>query len=425
MNLSIDEAWAKNQDETDPLNAFRNQFLIPKGSDGREEAYFCGHSLGLQPVRTRAYLEELMTQWQNKGVRGHFEGEFPWVPYHEFLQKNTGLLTGSLPTEVVSMNTLTANLHMMMVSFYRPTKERYKILIEENAFPSDLYAVETQAKFHGFNPEEALVIVRADQGLIISEEAWKRAIDQHKDSAALLLLPGVQYYTGQAFPIKELTEFASHRGLVVGLDLAHAIGNLPLHLHDWNVDFAVWCHYKYLNSGPGAVGGCFVHERHCKNSELNRFAGWWGHDKDTRFDMKPGFRPVSTVEGWQVSNPPIASLASIRASLDVFAEAGGMEQLREKSINLTRYLEWLVKELLPQHLIQVTSEQAQERGSQLSFRYAGQRRSGKEFVKSLESRGVIVDWREPDTIRIAPVPLYNKFVDVRRCVFAMKDLLDD
>ncbi|MCB9229368.1 MAG: kynureninase [Deltaproteobacteria bacterium] len=423
MIFSPEYDFAESLDKQDSLYSFRSEFLIPENSSGEQETYLCGHSLGLQPVRTKDYIGEVLSSWQHRGVRGHFQGDYPWVPYHELLQEKTAMLVGALPTEVIAMNTLTANLHMMMVSFFRPDKDRYRILIEEQAFPSDYYAAETQLRYHGLNPDDALIVVRPDQGCSISVDAWKSAIDRYHSSAALLLLPGVQYLTGQSFPVAEIADFAARRGIVVGLDLAHAVGNIPLQLHDWSVDFACWCHYKYLNSGPGAVGGCFVHEKHCKNKKLPRFAGWWGQRKDIRFNMRPGFDPVMTAEGWQLSNPPIVSLAAIRASLDIFAEAGGMEPLRKKSLLMTCYLEYLAKDLPGFHCL--TPSDPEQRGAQLSFQTDPDHCDARTLVSRAESRGIICDFREPDIIRLAPVPLYNHFTDVWRCVQQFREILTE
>jgi kynureninase len=318
------------------------------------------------------------------------------------------------------MNSLTVNLHLMMASFYRPTRERHRILLEEHAFPSDDYAVESQSVFHGFDPNEALLRLRPAEGKHSIDTAdVARVLERDGASIALVLLPGVQYYTGQAFEIEAITRLAHAKGCVVGFDLAHAAGNLVLRLHDWNVDFAVWCTYKYLNSGPGSVGGCFVHERHGEQTDLPRLAGWWGHDKASRFRMEPGFRPIPGAEGWQLSNPPILSLAAIRASLDVFIEAGGMEPLREKSLRLTGYLEWLLQREIGDSVEILTPADPRRRGCQLSFRVKARSHSsgsGRAVLEKLEASGVTCDWREPDVIRVAPVPLYNRYEEVHRFV---------
>jgi kynureninase len=347
------------------------------------------------------------------------------MPYHEFLAGPMAKLVGAAPAEVVTMNSLTANLHLMMASFYRPTRERHRILFEDHAFPSDDYALESQARFHGFDPAEALVRLRPhlhDRKPAIDTAEIAGVLEREGGSIALVLLPGVQYYTGQAFDIEAITRLAHAKGCVVGFDLAHAAGNLVLRLHDWDVDFAVWCTYKYLNSGPGSVGACFVHERHGRRTDLPRLAGWWGHDKESRFRMEPGFRPIPGAEGWQLSNPPILSLAAIRASLDVFMEAGGMEPLREKSVRLTGYLEWLLQQELSDSVEILTPADPRQRGCQLSLRVTSSR-SGREVLERIEAAGVTCDWREPDVIRVAPVPLYNQYEEVHRFVEILKKAL--
>ncbi|MCJ8270696.1 MAG: kynureninase, partial [Psychrosphaera sp.] len=314
--------YAQQQDELDPLKHFRDQFHIPKQQNGKNEVYFVGNSLGLQPKLTSEYVNDELTKWQELGVKGHFESEPPWMPYHEFLTEQSAKIVGAQNNEVVCMNTLTANLHFMMVSFFKPTKKRYKIVIEDHAIPSDHYAVESQLRHHGLDPKEAMILLKPREGEeLLNHDDLKAIIDEQGDSIALLMLPGVQYYTGQVLDMKSITQWGHDKGIMVGFDLAHAAGNVPMQLHDWDVDFACWCNYKYINSGPGAVGGCFVHERHATNTKLNRFAGWWGHDKTTRFKMANEFSATPTAEGWQLSNPPILSLAAIRASLEVFKQA--------------------------------------------------------------------------------------------------------
>jgi kynureninase len=399
-------------DREDPLARFRGEFRIPRGESGEEEIYFAGNSLGLLPKRTPGYVEEELDAWSRLAVKAHFAGEHPWMPYHEFLAEPMARLVGASARETVTMNSLTVNLHLMMTSFYRPTRERHRILLEDRAFPSDDYALESQARLHGFDPAEALV--RLPPG-VVDEARLAEILDRDGASIAVVLLPGVQYYTGQAFDMEAITRLAHARGCVVGLDLAHAAGNLVLRVHDWDVDFAVWCTYKYLNSGPGSVGGCFVHERHGLREDLPRLAGWWGHDKASRFRMEAGFRPIPGAEGWQLSNPPILSLAAIRASLDVFMEAGGMEPLREKSLRLTGYLEWLLRRELGDAIEIFTPADPNRRGCQLSLRVKASA-SGKTVFRKLEAAGVTCDWREPDVIRVAPVPLYNTYEEVWRFV---------
>jgi kynureninase len=399
-------------DRGDPLGRFRDEFHIP-----RRKIYFAGNSLGLLPKRTAKYVDEELEKWGRLAVRAHFEGANPWMPYHELLAQPMARLVGAAASagEVVTMNSLTVNLHLMMTSFYRPTRERHRILLEEHAFPSDDYALESQARFHGFDPAEALVRLRPLEGMQTVETAdVARVLERDGASIALVLLPGVQYYTGQAFEIEAITRLAHEKGCVVGWDLAHAVGNLVLRLHDWDVDFAVWCTYKYLNSGPGSVGACFVHERHAAR-DLPRLAGWWGHDKASRFRMEPGFRPIPGAEGWQLSNPPILSLAAIRASLDVFMEAGGMEPLREKSVRLTGYLEWLLRRDVGDAVEIFTPADPSRRGCQLSLRVKSNV-PGRAVFKKLEGSGVACDWREPDVIRVAPVPLYNRYEEAHRFV---------
>ena len=410
-------------DRGDPLGRFRDEFHVPRSENGEEEIYFVGNSLGLLPRRTPKYVDAEMEKWRRLAVKAHFSGENPWMPYHELLAEPMARLVGASASEVVTMNSLTVNLHLMMASFYRPTRERHRILIEEHAFPSDDYAVESQAIVHGFDPSEALVRLRPRPGRhTIDTAEVAEVLERDGESIALVLLPGVQYYTGEAFEIEAITRLAQGKGCFVGFDLAHAAGNLVLSLHEWNVDFAVWCTYKYLNSGPGSVGGCFVHERHGMQQGLPRLAGWWGHDKESRFRMEPGFRPIPGAEGWQLSNPPILSLAAIRASLDVFMEAGGMEPLREKSLRLTGYLEWLLAREIGDAVEILTPSDPRRRGCQLSLRVKSNA-SGRTVFERLEASGVTCDWREPDVIRVAPVPLYNRFEEVHRFVEILRGAL--
>ncbi len=422
-------------DRADPLARFRDEFHVPRSETGEEEIYFAGNSLGLLPKRAPKYIDEELEKWKRLAVKAHFSGENSWMPYHELLAEAMAKLVGASASmsEVVTMNSLTVNLHLMMASFYRPTRERHRMLIEEHAFPSDDYAVESQAVFHGFDPAEALVRLSPGTGKhSIDIDDVADFLEREGESIALVLLPGVQYYTGQAFEIEAITQLAHAKGCVVGFDLAHAAGNLVLSLHDWNVDFAVWCTYKYLNSGPGSVGGCFVHDRHGYgvSRDLPRLAGWWGHDKESRFRMEPGFRPIPGAEGWQLSNPPILSLAAIRASLDVFMEAGGMEPLREKSLRLTAYLEWLLQRELGDSVEILTPKDPRRRGCQLSMRVKAQSQShsrssgpGRTVFEKLEASGVTCDWREPDVIRAAPVPLYNRYEEVYRFVETLRNAL--
>ena len=412
-----DLEFARRMDREDPLARFRDKFHIPGTAGGAQEIYLCGNSLGLQPKSAADYIAAELDKWRRLGVKGHFEGEFPWLPYHEFLAEAMAEVVGGVPGEVVTMNSLTANLHLMMVSFYRPTRARHKILIEDHAFPSDRYAVESQIRFHGYPPEEALLLLKPRRGeSLIRDEDVVDVLEREGESIALVMLPGVQYYSGQVFDMAEITRLGQRKGCVVGFDLAHAAGNIALALHDWGVDFAAWWTYKYMNSGPGAVAGCFVHARHADNADLPRFSGWWGHDKTTRFEMGPRFKPISGAEGWQLSNPPILSLAAIRASLDVFREAGFMPPLREKSLRLTGYLEWLLIEKLGARIEIITPQEPGRRGAQLSLNVKADHYSGRQLFDHLTASGVTVDWREPNVIRVAPAPLYNSFEDCYRFV---------
>ncbi len=411
-----DEAFAHALDTDDPMAGYRRRFLIPRRTDGTECIYFCGNSLGLQPAAARAMVEQELDDWARLGVEGHFHAKRPWLPYHEFLTEQTARLVGAQPSEVVNMNSLTVNLHLMMVTFYRPTRDRRKILIEPGAFPSDRYAVESQIRFHGFDPSDTLLIPvpRSGEATLRTEDI-EDLIAREGSSIALILFGGVNYYTGQAFDMERIVRAGHARGCSVGFDLAHAAGNLLLRLHEWDVDFAVWCSYKYLNAGPGAIAGCFVHDRHVRRTDLPRFAGWWGHDKETRFLMPDVFTAIPTAEGWQLSNPPIFQLAALKASLDVFDEAG-MENLRAKSERLTAYLEYLLDEL-GGRIRCLTPRDRPQRGCQLSLVVP---RNGRIVHQALAGQGVVCDWREPDVIRVAPVPLYNSFLDVYRFVQILK-----
>lgn len=401
--------FAQSLDNNDPFKEYRKKFHIPAGKEGIELIYFAGNSLGLQPKTVRQYVEQELLDWEKMGVEGHMFARNPWLPYHEFLTDQTAALVGALPEEVVNMNSLTVNLHLMMVSFYRPTPSRNKILIEANAFPSDHYAVQSQIKYHGYDPEESLVEMKPRPGEdIIRTEDILEKIENDGESIALIMFAGVNYYTGQAFEMEKITDAGHKKGCFVGFDLAHAAGNLKLDLHNWDCDFAVWCSYKYLNGGPGAIAGAFVNKRHLLDMTIPKFWGWWGQDKATRFLMDHDFRPIPTVESWQLSNPPILQLAALRASLDIFHEAG-MDALREKSELLTGYMEYLVYENNNGNIEIITPENKTERGCQLSIRA---KQNGKFLHKKLNNAGVICDWREPDVIRCAPVPLYNTFMDI-------------
>lgn len=399
-------------DAHDPLPTMRDDFLVPRHGDG-EQAYFVGNSLGLQPRKARHYVDEVLDKWADEGVEGHFTGHAQWMTYHALARESLSRVVGAQPEEVVAMNSLTANLHFMLVSFYRPTRERPAILIEAGAFPSDRHAVESQLKFHGFDPATDLIEVQPDAASgTVSMEALERAIATHGPRLALVLWPGIQYRTGQAFDLAPIVKLAHAQGASCGFDLAHAAGNLETGLHDANADFAVWCHYKYLNSGPGAVGGCFVHARHA-HTDRPRFAGWWGHEASTRFRMGPEFVPTPGADGWQLSNPPILAMAPLRASLELFDRAG-MPALRAKSKRLTGYLESLIHARLDDVLEILTPVDATQRGAQLSLRVRAGREQGRALFDYLASHGVLGDWREPDVIRISPAPLYNTHADVLR-----------
>lgn len=409
-------------DAADPLRHFRDEFHLPL-HDGAPQAYFVGNSLGLQPKGARAHVEEVLDKWAREAVEGHFTGSAQWMPYHELVRDPLARVVGAQPQEVVAMNSLTANLHFMLVSFYRPTRERPVLLMEAGAFPSDRYALESQVRFHGFDPADALVEVEPDNADgTFSMAAIERAIAEHGPRLAAIVWPGVQYRTGQAFDLKEIARLGHAAGAVVGFDLAHAVGNLPLQLHDADADFAVWCHYKYMNAGPGAVAGCFVHARHAR-TDRPRFAGWWGNDASVRFKMGPQFSPTPGADGWQQSNPPILGLAPLRASLDQFDRAT-LPALRAKSEQLTGYLEQLIDAGLRDVLQVVTPREPAQRGCQLSIRVIGGRARGRDLFEFLAARGVLGDWREPDVIRISPVPLYNTFADVLRFARTVKEWHD-
>ncbi|MGI9221598.1 MAG: kynureninase [Woeseiaceae bacterium] len=417
--------YAQAQDAADPLRRFQDQFHFP--SLGTEElVYFTGHSLGLQPKTVRAAVELELDEWAKYGVEGHFHSTNPWYSYHELLTPPMAEIVGARHSEVVCMNSLTTNIHLLFVSFYRPTKQRYKIISEAKMFPSDRYLLETQAQFHGFDPDDAIIEVPPRDGeRTIRHEDILATIDEHADEVAMVFFGGVNYFTGQLFDMQGLTEAAHAVGAVAGFDLAHAAGNVPLALHDWDVDFAAWCSYKYLNSSPGNVGGIFVHERHGKDFDLPRFGGWWGHDKSTRFEMKNGFQPMEGAEGWQLSNVPILGMSAMKASLDVFAEAG-MLALRQKSEQLTGYLEYtiglLAKEFPSARISIFTPGDPAQRGCQISMDVAGRER---KLFDDMIAAGVIADFREPCIIRMAPVPLYNSFEDVYRFGEVMRRLLTE
>ena len=409
-----DETFARDIDAQDPLRDFRDCFHLPLGKDGKPLIYFAGNSLGLMPKSARQILDEELDNWAKFGVDAHHAAGTPWYSYHEALRNPTARLAGAQPIEVICMNSLTVNLHLMMATFYRPTKSRFKVLMEDPAFPSDTYAIKTQIAHHGLDPKDALILARPRNGeFTIRTEDIIDLIEKHADHLALVMFAGVNFFTGQLFDIAEITAAAHKRGIIVGFDLAHAIGNVPLLLHDWNVDFAVWCSYKYLNAGPGAIAGAFVHERHATNTKLPRLAGWFGNDPNTRFrlHLEPEFIPVPSADGWQISNPPIFSMAPLRASLSIFDEVGGMERLRAKSIKLTGYLEFLLMEIGSKKFSVITPGDPNARGCQLSI-VAHQH--PKELHNELVAAGVKCDFREPNVIRVAPTPLYSTFHEVWR-----------
>ena len=414
MNFSANEEFAQELDAEDPLWQFREKFYLPVGKDGKLLIYFAGNSLGLMPKSVRQIAEEELDNWAKFGVDAHHAAGTPWYSYHEALREPVARLVGAQPIEVICMNSLTVNLHLMMATFYRPTKSRFKVLMEDPAFPSDTYAIKTQIAHHGLDPKDALILARPRNGeFTIRTEDIIDLIEKHANHLALVMFAGVNFFTGQLFDIAEITAAAHKRGIIVGFDLAHAIGNVPLLLHDWNVDFAVWCSYKYLNAGPGAIAGAFVHERHATNTKLPRLAGWFGNDPNTRFrlHLEPEFIPVPSADGWQISNPPIFSMAPLRASLSIFDEVGGMERLRAKSIKLTGYLEFLLMEIGSKKFSVITPGDPNARGCQLSI-VAHQH--PKELHNELVAAGVKCDFREPNVIRVAPTPLYSTFHEVWR-----------
>jgi kynureninase len=414
MRFSVDENFARQLDAEDPLRGFREKFSLPLGNNGKPVIYFAGNSLGLMPKSARQIVEEELDNWAKLGVDAHHATGTPWYSYHEVLREPVARLVGSKPLEVICMNSLTVNLHLMMATFYQPTKLRFKILMEEPAFPSDTYAIKTQIIHHGLDPKDALVLARRRKGeFTVRTDDVIELIEKQADQLAVVMLAGVNFFTGQLFDIEKITRAAQKRGIVIGFDLAHAIGNVPLALHDCDVDFAVWCSYKYLNAGPGAVAGAFVHERHATNTKLPRLAGWFGNDPNTRFrlHLEPDFIPVPSADGWQISNPPIFSMAPLRASLAIFDEAGGMERLRAKSVKLTGYLEFLIDQIGSKKFSIITPADPKARGAQLSIQT---HEHPKQLHEELIAAGVKCDFREPNVIRVAPAPLYNTFHEVWR-----------
>lgn len=411
MNFENSLAFAQKLDSSDSLQSFREKYFIPQ-VNGKEALYFTGNSLGLQPKSVLSALQTELEDWKNLGVEGHFHGKNPWFHYHKFLTNGAASVVGAKPIEVVVMNQLTSNLHFLFVSFYRPNQQRFKIIMEAGAFPSDMYLVESQVKFHGFNPSEAIVEVKPREGeYTLRHQDILDTIEAHKDELALVFFSGVQYYSGQVFNIKEITEKGHACGAVVGFDLAHAAGNIELKLNEWNVDFAAWCSYKYLNSGPGGVAGAFVHEKHATDSSLPRFAGWWGHDEQERFKMLKGFVPEEGAAGWQLSNAPVFSMAVHREALHLF-EAAGMSALTEKGKNLNAYLQFVIEEAMKHNALlnfKIITPAYPERGCQISLLTDD---NGKMIFDYLTQNGVIADWRNPNVIRLAPVPMYNTYQDI-------------
>ncbi|NNL16578.1 MAG: kynureninase [Flavobacteriaceae bacterium] len=414
--------YAKEQDRQDKLASFRKKFHIPKDKNGNDWLYFTGNSLGLQPKTTKDYVNQELKDWANLGVEGHFYAKNPWLNYHEYLTKSMANIVGAKPIEVVIMDTLTTNLHLLMVSFYRPTKTKFKILIESDAFPSDRYAVQTQLDFHGFDAKEGIIEWRPRSGEdLLNIEDLETILEEQGDEIALLLIGGVNYYTGQYLDLKRIAEIGHSKNCMVGIDLAHGAGNIQPELHNSGVDFAAWCTYKYLNSGPGSLAGLFVHEKHANNKELKRFAGWWSHNKSTRFNMRQPLDIIPGAEGWQLSNPPILSMAAIKASLDMFNEVG-IDALRKKSVKLTSYFHFLITDLKNEKIRIITPSNPEERGCQLSIKV---KNADKSLHDKLTRENIITDWREPGVIRCAPVPFYNSFQDVFKMVEKLKEVLDD
>ena len=413
--------FAIKKDKEDPLNKYRNEFLIPTNNKGEELVYLCGNSLGLQPKKTSNYIQQELNDWSKFGVEGHTDAKNPWLPYHEFLTNSMAKIVGAKTNEVVIMNSLTTNLHLMMVSFYQPSEKKYKILIESDAFPSDKYAMESQLKFHGYCKKEGLIQWKPREGEELCRmEDLEHIMKEQGDEIALIMIGCTNYYSGQLYPLKKITQIGHKYNCMVGFDLAHGVGNIQPNLHESGADFAVWCTYKYLNSGPGSLGGCFVHERHAKNNTLNRFAGWWGHNKKTRFNMRHEFDVLPGAEGWQLSNPAILSMAAIKASLDLFEEAG-FENIIAKSKSLTGFLEYLIDGLNNPKINIITPKNPKERGCQLSIQVKD---ANKKLHSLLTQNGVISDWREPDVIRVAPAPLYNSYQDVYEFIQRFKKILN-
>ena len=414
MNYKDTLKFASSLDKNDSLKEYREEFYIAKRKNGEDYIYLCGNSLGLQPKRTKELVNQEIKDWAELGVEGHFHAKNPWMPYHEFLTNSYANIVGAEPSEVVALNTLTVNLHLMMVSFYIPDKKRHKIIIESDAFPSDIYAVESQIRYHGLDPKDSLIKISPREGeKLIQTEDIESVIHTQKEEIALIMLGGVNYYTGQVLDMERISQLSQHYSIPIGFDLAHAAGNIKLDLHKWGVDFAVWCSYKYLNSGPGSIGGAFIHKKHHER-DIKRFEGWWGHNKDNRFKMPNKFEAINSSESWQLSNPPILSLAAVRSSLSIFDEVG-IDRLIEKSKHLTGYLVFLLEKIDSNKINIITPK---ERGCQISIQVKD---SNKQLFDSITKKGVMADWRDPDVIRIAPVPLYNTFTDVFNFYRILKD----
>jgi len=416
MQANLDYAQAK--DQTDFLFHYRERFHFPQ-HEGKDVVYFCGNSLGLQPKSVAFLMTQELKDWADYGVEGHFKAKNPWFGYHHLFTKSLANLVGAKDDEVVAANALTVNLHLLMMSFYRPTKKRYKIIMEAGAFPSDQYAMETQVKMHGFHPEDAIIELKPKKGKhCIDTKDILETIEKTGDKLAMVMMGGVNYYTGQFFNLKSITATAHKVGAMAGFDLAHAVGNVPLDLHKWKVDFACWCSYKYLNAGPGAVAGLYVHQNHGRNPETPRLAGWWGHNEKKRFKMEKSFVPMKGAESWQMSNAPVLNMVGLLASMDIFDKVD-MEQLRSKSTELTGYLEFLLKQITHIPFTIITPSETKDRGCQLSLLFD---KRGKEVFEKLTNAGVVADWREPNVIRIAPVPLYNTFEDCYRFYEVLKNM---
>ena len=423
IEFSLTPEFAHKMDQDDPLRDFRNKFYIPE-KNGKQVIYFCGNSLGLQPRSVSDYLSKDLEKWAKKGVDGHFEGDVPWIDARKPSKAQLANLLGASELEVVAMNSLSVNLHLLMVSFYRPKGKKYKILTEAGAFPSDQYILESQVKYHGFSPDKAIIEAkpRPNEHVLRTEDILE-LIRSHKDDLALIMFSGVQYYTGQLFDMNAISKEAKANNIIVGFDLAHAVGNIPLQLHDWGVDFATWCSYKYLNSGPGNVSGIFVHQKYSNDNQLPRFAGWWGHNEEERFKMEKGFKHMQGADGWLVSNDNVLGLAAHQASLDLFAKAG-IENLRRKSQLLTSYLEFAIRETISDtnSLEIITPLKPTDRGCQLSLLIHNK---GKRVFDSWIEKGVVADWRNPNVIRLAPTPMYNSFQDVYEFSQILKNSLND